>query len=133
MNLVHNALKFGRAEDRDEGGSEAAWSDPAEVRVAVRREAREVILTVEDHGVGIPRQAQARIFERFYKVDRSRVRPAGGGTGLGLSIVRHIVEQHGGRITLRSEEGRGSTFTFTIPLASPVDVPPALPATTAAR
>ena len=87
--------------------------------------------SVEDHGVGIPRAAQARIFERFYKADRSRARPAGGGTGLGLSIVRHIVEQHGGRVTLQSEEGRGSTFTFTIPLAAPAEIPPAL--STAAR
>jgi len=119
VNLVHNAVKFS--------------PDGGEVIVSVRRVGDVLAAAVEDHGVGIPRQAQARIFERFYKVDRSRVRPAGGGTGLGLSIVRHIVEQHGGRITLRSEEGRGSTFTFTIPLASPVDVPPALPATTAAR
>jgi signal transduction histidine kinase len=101
--------------------------------VHVRHLGDALAASVEDHGIGIPRAAQARIFERFYKVDRSRARPAGGGTGLGLSIVRHIVEQHGGRITLRSEEGRGSTFTFTIPLASPVDVPPDLPTAIAAR
>ena len=66
-----------------------------------------------DHGVGIPKGDQARIFERFYKADRARLR--GGGTGLGLSIARHIVEGHGGRIWVESEEGRGSTFSFAIP------------------
>jgi signal transduction histidine kinase len=119
VNLVHNAVK--------------ASPDGGEVTVHVRHLGDALATSVEDHGIGIPRAAQARIFERFYKVDRSRARPAGGGTGLGLSIVRHIVEQHGGRITLRSEEGRGSTFTFTIPLASPVDVPPDLPTAIAAR
>jgi len=69
----------------------------------------------EDHGVGIPSADQGRIFERFYKVDRVRVR--GGGTGLGLAIARHVIEQHGGRITVVSEEGRGSTFTVSLPAA----------------
>ena len=70
-------------------------------------------MSVADHGVGIPRAAQARIFERFYKVDRARVRGESGGTGLGLAIARHIVEQHGGRIWVESTEGAGSTFSFT--------------------
>ena len=117
VNLVHNAVKFS--------------PDGGEVIVRVRHVDDVLAASVEDHGVGIPRAAQARIFERFYKADRSRARPAGGGTGLGLSIVRHIVEQHGGRVTLQSEEGRGSTFTFTIPLAAPAQIPPAL--STAAR
>jgi len=63
--------------------------------------------------VGIPADALPRIFERFYKTDRAR---SGGGTGLGLSISRHIVEAHGGRIWVESEEGKGSTFFFTIPI-----------------
>ncbi|HET7703449.1 MAG TPA: ATP-binding protein [Candidatus Limnocylindrales bacterium] len=123
VNLVHNALKFGRPEDRDDrtgvpsGGSPTAG---AEVRVAVRAADGEVVLTVEDHGIGIPAADRARIFERFYKVDRARVR--GGGTGLGLAIARHVVEQHGGRIRVDSEEGRGSTFTVSLPVAS-VDPP----------
>jgi two-component system phosphate regulon sensor histidine kinase PhoR len=63
--------------------------------------------------VGIPADALPRIFERFYKTDRAR---SGGGTGLGLSISRHIVEAHGGSIWVESEEGKGSTFFFTIPI-----------------
>ena len=70
--------------------------------------ARDVVVSVADHGVGIPKADRARIFERFYKVDRARV-AAGGGTGLGLAIARHIVEQHGGRIWVESTEGVGST------------------------
>jgi two-component system sensor histidine kinase VicK len=86
-----------------------------EVTVRVRSDGQEVVVSVEDHGIGIPRAAQARIFERFYKVDRARVR--GGGTGLGLSIVRHVVEGHNGRIWVESEEGVGSTFSFAVPVA----------------
>jgi two-component system phosphate regulon sensor histidine kinase PhoR len=66
----------------------------------------------------IPRAAQARIFERFYKVDRARARGAVGGTGLGLAIARHIIEQHGGRIWVESVEGSGSTFSFSLPIAA---------------
>jgi two-component system phosphate regulon sensor histidine kinase PhoR len=74
-----------------------------------------VVVSVEDHGIGIPRGSQARVFERFYKVDRARVR--GGGTGLGLAIARHVIEGHGGRIWVVSDEGRGSTFSFALPVA----------------
>jgi two-component system, OmpR family, phosphate regulon sensor histidine kinase PhoR len=120
VNLVHNALKFGSPEDGPPGQPPETAGRPArsEVRVAVRRVGDEVALSVEDHGVGIPKADQGRIFERFYKVDRVRVR--GGGTGLGLAIARHVVEQHGGRIEVESEEGRGSTFTVTLPVAPPV-------------
>jgi two-component system phosphate regulon sensor histidine kinase PhoR len=122
VNLVHNALKFGNPGDAPAGPSPDPAERPAapraEVRVAVRRAGDEVTLSVEDHGVGIPEADQDRIFERFYKVDRVRVR--GGGTGLGLAIARHVIEQHGGRIGVDSEEGRGSTFTVTLPVAPPV-------------
>ena len=104
VNLVHNAVKFS-----PDGGT-----------VTVRTEAGgdEVVVSVEDHGLGIPRVAQERIFERFYKVDRARQRPeVGGGTGLGLAIARHVIEQHGGRIWVESEEGVGSTFRFALPIA----------------
>ena len=102
VNLVHNALKFG--------------GDSGDVTVRVRQEGAEVITSVEDHGIGVPVADQGRIFERFYKVDRARVR--GGGTGLGLSIARHVLGQHGGRIWVESEEGRGSTFSFALPIAA---------------
>ena len=115
VNLVHNALKFGRAEDRDGGDVAPGRGDPAEVRVAVEASDGEVHLSVEDHGVGIPLADRARIFERFYKVDRVRVR--GGGTGLGLAIARHVIEQHGGRISVESQERRGSTFRVDLPIA----------------
>jgi signal transduction histidine kinase len=72
---------------------------------------------VEDSGIGIPKSDLGRIFERFYKSDRARTR-GGGGTGLGLAIARHIVQAHDGRVWVRSKEGRGSTFTFTMPLAT---------------
>jgi two-component system phosphate regulon sensor histidine kinase PhoR len=130
VNLVHNALKFGRAEDRLDAASGApedaaaqgsadgapGADEPAEVRVSVRAGDGEVILSVEDHGVGIPAADRGRIFERFYKVDRVRVR--GGGTGLGLAIARHVIEQHGGRIRVESEEGQGSTFFVALPVAA---------------
>jgi signal transduction histidine kinase len=88
------------------------------------------LVWVRDPGIGVPATDRVRIFERFYKVDRARVRGR-GGTGLGLSIARHVVESHGGRIWVESEEGEGSTFTFTIPLA-PATTSPATtsPATT---
>ena len=101
LNLVHNAVKFS--------------PDGGEIVVGVRREGEEIVTSVQDHGLGIPRDAVGRVFKRFYKVDRSRLRPeAGGGTGLGLAIARHVVEQHGGRIWVESAEGSGSTFSFAI-------------------
>lgn len=103
INLVHNAVKFS--------------PDGGDVVVSTVQVDEEVVVSVEDHGVGIPRAAQDRVFERFYKVDRSRLRAeAGGGTGLGLAIARHVVEQHGGRIWVESTDGKGSTFRFAIPI-----------------
>jgi two-component system phosphate regulon sensor histidine kinase PhoR len=102
MNLLHNAVKF----------------TPSGGKITVSAEARatEVQFSVSDTGVGIPAEILPRIFERFYKADRSR---ASGGTGLGLSIARHIIEAHGGRIRAESAEGQGSTFFFTLPIAPP--------------
>ena len=74
------------------------------------------VVTVADTGIGIPEAEQARIFERFYRVDAARSREL-GSTGLGLSIVRHIVEAHGGRVGVESAVGSGSKFFFTVPLA----------------
>jgi two-component system, OmpR family, phosphate regulon sensor histidine kinase PhoR len=78
----------------------------------------EVIFTVADTGIGIPRSDQPRIFERFYRVDAARSREA-GGTGLGLSIAKHLIEVHGGRIWVDSEVGEGSRFHFSIPVFDP--------------
>jgi two-component system phosphate regulon sensor histidine kinase PhoR len=78
----------------------------------------EVIFTVADTGIGIPRSDQPRIFERFYRVDAARSREA-GGTGLGLSIAKHLIEVHGGRIWVESEVGEGSQFHFSIPVFDP--------------
>jgi len=99
VNLIHNAVKFTKS-----GGEIilSAEATPSEVRFAAR-----------DTGAGIPAESLSRIFERFYRVEKSR---AGSGSGLGLSIAKHIVEAHGGKIWAESEEGRGSVFYFTIPV-----------------
>lgn len=111
VNLVHNAIKF-----TPSGG---------EVVIGTRRQPDGTMQSffVRDTGVGIPSEDLPRIFERFYKVSQSRVRgnfvgPGGGGSGLGLAIARHVVEAHGGRIFATSEPGKGSTFTFTLPVAT---------------
>ena len=104
VNLLHNAVKFS--------------PDGGDVTVSVRPVAPDIVVAVADHGVGVPWDATARIFERFYKVDRARGRGETGGTGLGLAIARHIVEQHGGRIWVESAEGLGSTFSFSLPAAA---------------
>ena len=101
VNLLHNAVKFS--------------PDGGDVIVGVRASDETVEVSVADHGVGIPRPAQERIFERFYKVDRARARGEAGGTGLGLAIARHVIEQHHGRIWVGSIEGVGSTFWFALP------------------
>ena len=103
LNLIHNALKFSPS--------------GTTVTVSATAGADVVTVSVADQGPGIARQDQARIFERFYKVDRARVRGM-GGTGLGLAIARHIVEDHGGHLELESEEGRGADFRFSLPIAT---------------
>jgi two-component system phosphate regulon sensor histidine kinase PhoR len=99
VNLIHNAVKFTGA-----GGEVLLEADAgiSEVRFVVR-----------DSGIGIPVDEIPRIFERFYRVDKSRT---GSGTGLGLSIAKHVVEAHGGKIWAESIEGHGSTFYFSIPI-----------------
>lgn len=102
-NLFDNAIRFS-----PEGG---------EVVLRARVENGQTRVEVEDQGPGIPRQHQARVFERFYRVDAARDRDS-GGTGLGLSIVKHLVVAHGGEVGVRSELGEGATFWFTLPTAS---------------
>lgn len=75
----------------------------------VGHENRQPVLVVADDGIGIPKDQQERIFERFYRVDKSRSKQT-GGTGLGLAIVKHIVELHDAQITVDSEPGRGTTM-----------------------
>jgi two-component system phosphate regulon sensor histidine kinase PhoR len=104
VNLVHNAVKFS--------------PDGGDVLIRVRPEGDGARVEVVDHGLGIKREDRPRVFERFYKADRARVR--GGGTGLGLAISRHIVAAHGGTIGVESEDGRGSTFWFVLPSRPPV-------------
>ncbi|MGD8586255.1 MAG: ATP-binding protein, partial [Chloroflexota bacterium] len=74
-----------------------------------------VLFSVMDTGFGIPAAELPRIFERFYKADRAR---SSGGTGLGLAISKHLVEAHGGEIWAKSKEGKGSTFYFSLPVAT---------------
>jgi two-component system, OmpR family, phosphate regulon sensor histidine kinase PhoR len=89
-------------------------------RITLSAEARDadVIFTVSDTGIGIPKADQSRIFERFYRVDAARSREA-GGTGLGLAIAKHLVEVHSGRIWVDSEIGQGSQFNFSVPVFDP--------------
>jgi signal transduction histidine kinase len=114
QNLVSNAIRYS--------------PDGGEIRVAVRPEdgdadadGRPMLrIAVSDQGIGIPPADKERIFEKFYRVD-SELRTKVRGSGLGLSIVQAIVESHGGRIWVESEVGKGSTFAFTMPLASEAD------------
>jgi signal transduction histidine kinase len=89
---------------------------PGPVHITWERRGREALVQIVDRGAGIPAADLPRIFERFYRVDISRSR-ATGGAGLGLSIVHQLVTAHGGRVWAQSEEGQGSTFFFTLPLA----------------
>jgi signal transduction histidine kinase len=102
-NLVENAIQYTRP-----GGT---------VDISVRSEVDDAVLAVRDTGVGIPSRDQGRIFERFYRVDRARSRET-GGTGLGLSIVKHVVENHGGSVSVESTLGEGSTFTVRLPIGA---------------
>jgi signal transduction histidine kinase len=106
VNLLDNAIKYS-----PEGGRITVAIDEGSPAPGL------VSITVRDEGVGIPAGDLPRVFERFYRVDRARSRD-GGGSGLGLSIAKAIVEAHGGEITLRSEEGQGTTVHFTLPRAS---------------
>lgn len=104
FNLVDNAIKYGKA-----GGI---------VRLGGRRLPNGRIEGwVSDDGPGIPSDSQERVFERFYRIDRARSREQ-GGTGLGLSIVKHIIQSHGGEVSVKSEPGKGATFLYTLPPAA---------------
>jgi two-component system phosphate regulon sensor histidine kinase PhoR len=100
VNLIHNAVKF-----TPSGGR---------IELAARRKGNAVEFSIGDSGIGIDQEEQARIFERFYKTDPARNK---SGTGLGLAIAKHLVEAHDGKIGVGSEEGKGSRFFFTVPIA----------------
>jgi two-component system phosphate regulon sensor histidine kinase PhoR len=101
-NLVDNAIKY-----TPEGG---------QVWIRLSQDGSDMLLDVQDSGIGISPQYQERVFERFYRVDKARSQSL-GGTGLGLSIVRNIAERHGGKVSVRSQPGNGATFSFRMPLA----------------
>ena len=101
FNLVDNAVKYS--------------ADGGDVAVDVyRSHPGDIVVEVSDSGIGIPGVDLERIFERFYRVDRSRGRDT-GGTGLGLAIVRHVTQNHGGSVEVTSTEGVGTTFTVRLP------------------
>ncbi len=102
LNLISNSIKYG-----NEGGS---------TNVGCYDMDKKIMIEVSDNGIGIPEKHLSRIFERFYRVDKSRSR-AKGGTGLGLSIVKYLLEAHGENINVRSTYRVGSTFSFTLPKA----------------
>jgi two-component system phosphate regulon sensor histidine kinase PhoR len=103
-NLLHNAIKFNHP-----GGT---------VTVSTRADAESVAVSVADTGIGISKEDLPHVFERFYKVDKARPK---GGTGLGLAIAKHVVQAHGGSIRAQSEEGKGSTFSFSLPIKTTPD------------
>ena len=100
-NLIENAIKYNKPE---------GW-----VHVSLNADHQNFFVTVEDNGIGIPKESQDRIFERFYRVDKSHSREI-GGTGLGLAIARNAILMHRGAIKVHSMEGEGTTFTVRIPL-----------------
>ena len=108
-NLLANAANYAPAR-----GNIRIEVSRGDGEVEVSRGDGEVEVSVEDTGTGIPEEEVPYVFERFYRVDKSRSR-ATGGVGLGLTIARRLVEAHGGRITVQSQVGEGSTFTFTLP------------------
>ena len=99
VNLIINSIRYGK-----EGG---------QTRIRFRDMLDKILVEVEDNGLGIGKEDLPRVFERFYRTDKGRSREQ-GGTGLGLAIIKHIIEAHGERITVRSEPGVGSTFSFTL-------------------
>ena len=118
VNIIHNAIKFTQP-----GGKITLGATKMEQKNGIPGKSKPVIqFFVRDTGIGIPEDELPRIFERFYRVDRARTR--GSGTGLGLSIAKHIIDGHTGKIWAESEEGKGSTFSFTLPVCNSINHQP---------
>lgn len=100
VNLIDNASKY--------------TTENGEIKIGIRSTEKDILISVSDNGVGIPKEDLPRIFERFYRVDKTRSRDM-GGSGLGLSIVKHILELHHSTIHVESEEGKGTKFEFNLP------------------
>ena len=105
-NLVENAIKYNKNDGKVIVKIEKKSENPSS------RTKSTVVLSVSDTGIGIPKNEQERIFERFYRIDKSRSKES-GGTGLGLSIVKHGAKYHNAKVALSSQEGKGSTFTIS--------------------
>ncbi len=103
-NIVHNAIKFNHLDGK--------------VTISTRADSESITVSVSDTGIGIAKEDLPHVFERFYKADKARPR---GGSGLGLAIAKHTVQAHGGSIWAQSEQGKGSTFSFSLPLKTNPD------------
>lgn len=108
MNLIENAAKYSER--------------PAQIAIKIDQEEDQVKIEIADQGIGIPEQDQEHIFDRFYTVDKAHSQKM-GGSGLGLSIVKTIIDKHGGSVVLRSQLGRGSTFSISLPILPIEDEP----------
>ena len=99
-NIINNAIKYS--------------PDGGKITVSMKTTDTQMILSISDEGLGIPKKDLPKIFDRFYRVDKARSR-AQGGSGLGLAIAKEIIKQHNGFIWAKSEYGKGSTFTIVLP------------------
>jgi two-component system phosphate regulon sensor histidine kinase PhoR len=100
INLLDNAINYS--------------NEKSDIQILASLKDKELRISVQDHGIGIPKENLSRLFERFYRVDKARSREL-GGTGLGLAIVKHIAHTHGGRVSVDSIPGKGSTFSLHLP------------------
>ena len=105
-NLIENGIKYG--------------NEKGAVNVILSRDKDEVLVSVKDDGPGIPPEHLNRIFDRFYRVDKSRSKDK-GGSGLGLSIVKHIIQKHNSKVSVTSKVDKGTTFSFTLDAKTPED------------